>query len=114
MKKSDFYFDLPEELIAQTPIPERDHSRLLVLDKNSGELTHRHFYDLPSFLHEGDCLVLNDSRVLPARLLGSRSSGGGVELVLLRDLGDGKWECLTRPGKKTRSRQIRPFFRQPA
>ena len=102
MKKSDFYFDLPEELIAQTPIPERDHSRLLVLDKNSGELTHRHFYDLPSFLHEGDCLVLNDSRVLPARLLGSRSSGGGVELVLLRDLGDGKWECLSRPGRKTR------------
>ncbi len=102
MKKSDFYFDLPVELIAQTPIPERDHSRLLVLDKNSGELTHRHFYDLPSFLHEGDCLVLNDSRVLPARLLGSRSSGGGVELVLLRDLGDGKWECLSRPGRKTR------------
>ena len=102
MKKSDFYFDLPEELIAQTPIPERDHSRLLVLDKNSGELTHRHFYDLPSFLHEGDCLVLNDSRVVPARLLGSRSSGGGVELVLLRDLGDGKWECLSRPGRKTR------------
>ena len=102
MKKSDFYFDLPVELIAQTPIPERDHSRLLVLDKNSGELTHRHFYDLPSFLHEGDCLVLNDSRVRPARLLGSRSSGGGVELVLLRDLGDGKWECLSRPGRKTR------------
>ena len=102
MKKSDFYFDLPEELIAQTPIPERDHSRLLLLDKNTGEIEHRHFYDLPSFLHPGDCLVLNDSRVLPARLLGRRSSGGGVELVLLRDLGDGKWECLSRPGRKTK------------
>lgn len=102
MKKSDFSFDLPEELIAQTPIAERDHSRLLVLDKITGEIEHRHFYDLPSFLRKGDCLVLNDSRVLPARLLGCRSSGGGVELVLLRDLGDGKWECLSRPGRKTK------------
>ncbi|MBR0207649.1 MAG: tRNA preQ1(34) S-adenosylmethionine ribosyltransferase-isomerase QueA [Oscillospiraceae bacterium] len=102
MKKTDFYFDLPEELIAQTPIPERDHSRLLVLDKESGEIEHKHFYDLPSYLREGDCLVLNDSRVLPARLLGCRSSGGSVELVLLRDLGEGKWECLSRPGRKTR------------
>ena len=102
MKKSDFYFDLPEELIAQTPIRERDHSRLLVLDRETGEIEHRHFYDLPDYLHEGDCLVLNDSRVLPARLLGCRSSGGGVELVLLRDLGEGKWECLSRPGRKTR------------
>ena len=100
MKKSDFSFDLPEELIAQTPIPERDHSRLLVLDKETGEIRHRHFYDLPDYLGEGDCLVLNDSRVLPARLLGCRSSGGSVELVLLRDLGEGKWECLSRPGRK--------------
>ena len=102
MKKSDFYFDLPEELIAQTPIPERDHSRLLVLDKNTGGIEHRHFYDLPSYLRAGDCLVINDSRVLPARLLGCRSSGGGVELVLLRDLGAGRWECLSRPGRKTK------------
>ena len=102
MRKSDFYFDLPEELIAQTPIPERDHSRLLVLDRETGGIEHRHFYDLPSYLHEGDCLVINDSRVLPARLLGCRSSGGGVELVLLRDLGEGRWECLSRPGRKTR------------
>ena len=102
MKKTDFYFDLPEELIAQTPIPERDHSRLLVLDRDTGRIEHRHFYDLPDYLHEGDCLVLNDSRVLPARLLGRRSSGGGVELVLLRDLGEGKWECLSRPGRKTK------------
>ena len=102
MKKSDFYFDLPEELIAQTPLQQRDGSRLLLLDKQTGAIEHRHFYELPEFLGEGDCLVLNDSRVLPARLLGSRSTGGSVELVLLRDLGEGRWECLSRPGKKTR------------
>ncbi len=102
MKKSDFYFELPEELIAQTPLERRDSSRLLLMDKTTGELEHRHFYELSEFLREGDCLVLNDSRVLPARLLGTRSSGGSVELVLLRDLGDGRWECLSRPGKKTR------------
>ena len=102
MNKSDFYFDLPEELIAQTPIERRDASRLLHLDKNTGAIEHRHFYDLPEYLRPGDCLVLNDSRVLPARLIGTRSTGGGVEVVLLRDLGGGDWECLTRPGKKTR------------
>lgn len=102
MKKSDFNFELPEELIAQTPLQRRDQSRLMLLDKTSGEIGHRHFYELPDFLREGDCLVLNDSRVLPARLLGSRESGGGVELVLLRDLGEGRWECLSRPGRKTR------------
>ena len=105
MKKSDFYFDLPEELIAQTPIAERDHSRLLHVDKRTGALEHRHFYDLPEYLREGDCLVLNDSRVLTARLIGARPSGGSVELVLLRDLGNGRWECLSRPGRKTRPGQ---------
>lgn len=102
MKKSDFYFELPEELIAQTPIQQRDHSRMLHIDKSTGALEHRHFYDLPEYLKPGDCLVLNDSRVLPARLIGSRATGGSVELVLLRDLGDGEWECLSRPGRKTR------------
>lgn len=102
MKKSDFFFDLPEELIAQTPLEQRDASRLLHLDKQTGEIEHRHFYELPEYLHKGDCLVLNDTRVLPARLLGCRQSGGGVELVLLRDLGDGRWECLSRPGRKTK------------
>ncbi len=102
MKKSDFYFDLPEELIAQTPLQKRDNSRLLLLDKTTGEWEHRHFFELPDFLREGDCLIANDSRVLPARLLGTRSSGGSVELVLLRDLGNDRWECLSRPGKKTR------------
>lgn len=102
MKKSDFYFDLPEELIAQTPLERRDASRLLLLNKTTGEMEHRHFYDLPDFLNAGDCLVLNDSRVLPARLMGNRLTGGAVEVVLLRDLGAGKWECLTRPGRKTK------------
>ena len=102
MKKSDFYFDLPPELIAQTPIPERDHSRLLCMDKATSELSHRHFYDLPSLLRKGDCLVVNDSRVLPARLIGHRPSGGAAELVLLRDLGEGCWECLCRPGRRLR------------
>lgn len=105
MNKSDFYFDLPEELIAQTPLQKRDTSRLLHLDKHTGEIEHKHFYDLKAYLREGDCLVLNDSRVLPARLIGCRPTGGSIELVLLRDLGDGKWECLSRPGRKTRPGQ---------
>ena len=93
---------MPEELIAQNPLKQRDASRLMLLDKKSGAMEHRHFYELPQFLQPGDCLVLNDSRVLPARLIGQRASGGGVELVLLRDLGDDCWECLSRPGRKTR------------
>jgi len=109
MKKSDFYFDLPEELIAQTPIERRDGSRLLHLDKKTGDVSHDHFYNLPSYLREGDCLVLNDSRVLPARLFGTRLGGGAVEVVLLRDLGEGAWECLTRPGKKTKPGTILSF-----
>lgn len=102
MKKSDFNFYLPEELIAQTPLEKRDSSRLLVLDKATGAIEHHHFYDLPDYLNENDCLVLNNSRVLPARLIGKRTSGGAVELVLLRNLGDGRWECLSRPGRKTK------------
>ena len=102
MEKSDFFFDLPEELIAQTPLEQRDASRLLHLDKKTGEIEHRHFYELPQYLRKGDCLVLNNTRVLPARLLGCRQNGGGVELVLLRDLGEGRWECLSRPGRKTK------------
>lgn len=105
MNKSDFYFDLPEELIAQTPLEKRDSSRLLHLDKQSGELEHGHFTDIKKYIKKGDCLVMNDSRVLPARLIGARPSGGAVELVLLRDLGDNKWECLSRPGRKTKPGQ---------
>ena len=100
MKTSDFYYDLPEELIAQTPLEKRDTSRLMALDRISGDITHKHFYDIIDYLNPGDCLVLNDSRVLPARLLGHRPTGGAVELLLLRDLGDKKWECLAKPGKK--------------
>ena len=105
MKKSDFSFDLPEELIAQTPMEQRDASRLLCLDKQTGAVEHRHFYDLPDLLREGDCLVLNNSRVLPARLIGIRPTGGAVVLVLLRDLGGNRWECLSRPGRKTKPGQ---------
>ena len=103
MKTQDFYFDLPPELIAQTPLDKRDTSRLLVLPKTEGELAHRHFYDLTDYLRPGDCLILNDSRVLPARLLGQRLPGGGAcEVLLLIDRGDNVWECLVRPGKRLR------------
>ncbi len=102
MKKYDFWFDLPEELIAKTTLDKQDESKLLVVDKNTGALEHKSFHDLPSLLRKGDCLVLNDSRVLPARLLGSRESGGAVEILLLKDLGENRWECLSRPGRKTR------------
>ena len=100
MKTHDFWYDLPEELIAQTPLQQRDSSRLCVLDRNTGKVTHRHFFDILDYLQPGDCLVMNDSRVLPARLLGHRPTGGAVELLLLRDLGDKKWECLAKPGRK--------------
>ena len=101
MKTSDFYYDLPPELIAQTPLDRRDGSRLLTLNKETGETAHMHFFDLPKLLRPGDCLVLNDSRVLPARLLGRREPGGGAaEVLLLIDKGDKVWECLVRPGRK--------------
>lgn len=106
MKTSDFYYDLPQELIAQTPLERRDGSRLLLLNKETGAVEHRHFYDLPQFLRPGDCLVLNDSRVLPARLLGRREpSGGAAEVLLLIDRGEKKWECLVRPGRKLHAGQ---------
>ena len=100
MKTSDFWYDLPEELIAQTPLEQRDTSRLLVLDRVSGKVKHQHFYDIIDYLQPGDCLVMNDSRVLPARLLGHRPTGGAVEVLLLKDLGQKKWECLCKPGRK--------------
>ena len=104
MKTSDFYYDLPQELIAQTPIEKRDTSRLMTLDRATGEVGHHHFYELPDFLRPGDCLILNDSRVLPARLLGQRLPGGGAcEVLLLTDKGDKTWECLVRPGRKMRT-----------
>ena len=105
MKTHDFWYDLPEELIAQTPLEKRDTSRLLVMDRQTGEVQHQHFYDIIDNLRPGDCLVMNDSRVLPARLLGHRPTGGAVELLLLRDLGDKKWECLAKPGRKLQAGQ---------
>ena len=103
MKTSDFYYDLPHELIAQTPIEKRDTSRLMTLDRATGAVGHHHFYDLPDFLRPGDCLILNNSRVLPARLVGQRLPGGGIcEVLLLNDRGENIWECLVRPGRKLR------------
>ena len=100
MKTSDFWYDLPEELIAQTPLQQRDSSRLLAVNRETGVWEHRHFYDILDYLNPGDTLVMNDSRVLPARLLGHRPTGGAVEVLLLRDLGDSEWECLVKPGRK--------------
>ena len=102
LKTSDYYYDLPQELIAQTPLERRDGSRLMTLNKETGEVGHHHFYDLPSFLKPGDCLVMNDSRVLPARLIGRRETGGACEVLLLVDRGNDTWECLVRPGRKLR------------
>lgn len=101
LNKSDFYYDLPEELIAQHPIDRRDGSRLLTLDKITGETQHRHFYDIIDMLNPGDCLVLNDTKVLPARLYGIKHpTGAKVEFLLLKDKGDDIWECITGPGKR--------------
>ncbi len=103
MKKSDFYFDLPEELIAQSPAEQRDHSRLLVIGKTSGKLMHRHFFDIIDYLHEGDCLVLNNSKVLPARIYGIKEdTGAKVEFLLLNNKGNDIWECIAGPGKRAK------------
>lgn len=102
-KTSDFYYDLPEELIAQTPIKERDHSRLLVLDKQTGGLEHKHFYDVINYLNEGDCLVINDTKVLPARLYGTKKDTNAlIEILLLKRIDHNRWETLVKPGKKAR------------
>lgn len=102
MKTSDFYYELPKELIAQDPLPDRSSSRLLVLDRDNGKTEHCIFSDVRKYLRSGDCLVLNDTKVIPARLLGVKDTGAAVEVFLLKRLGDGEWECLVRPGKKLR------------
>ena len=102
MKTSDFYFDLPEEQIAQVPLKDRTSSRLMVLDKETGATKHQHFYDIIDYLNEGDCLVLNNTRVIPARLFGARPSGGKVEFLLLTRKDEKRWEVLVKPGKKAR------------
>ena len=103
MKTKDFYYDLPEELIAQDPLEKREMSKLMVLDKISGEIEHKVFKDIIDYLEPGDCLVLNDTKVLPARLYGNRvSTGGMVEILLLKRVDKDVWECLVKPGKKAK------------
>ena len=102
MKLSDFMYDLPEARIAQTPVEPRDHSRLMVLHRDTGAIEHRHFYDIIDYLNPGDCLVVNETKVIPARLYGERPTGGACEVLLLKQLGPKRWETLVRPGKKLR------------
>lgn len=103
MLKSDFYYDLPEELIAQHPCDKRENSRLMLLDKNTGEISHEHFYNIIDHLNPGDCLILNNTKVIPARIYGTRKDTDAVvEFLLLKDLGGDKWECLAGPGKKAK------------
>ena len=103
MKTSDFMYDLPEELIAQTPVEPRDHSRLMVVNRDTGAIEHKHFYDVIDYLNPGDSLIINETRVIPARLIGERAGGGACEILLLKQLGPKKWETLVRPGKKLRT-----------
>ena len=104
MKKSDFYYDLPEELIAQTPLAQRDHSRLMLLDRKTGRMEHKHFYDVIDQLSPGDCLVINDTRVLPARLYGHKTGTGSapVEVLLLEQMEGDLWDCIVYPGRRLR------------
>lgn len=113
MKTSDFYFDLPKEFIAQTPTEPRDHAKLLVYDRHTKTVSHRHFYDLPEYLKKGDCLVINETRVLPARLIGERKDTGSfIEFLLLRRESTDVWEILARPGKKAKPGQRFVFGRE--
>ena len=110
LKKSDFYFDLPQELIAQDPLEDRSSSRLLVLDKNTGEISHHIFRDIIDYLHPEDCLVLNNTKVIPARLLGEREgTGGHVEVLLLKRKEADVWETLVKPGRKCKPGQRLTF-----
>ncbi len=102
LKTSDFYYELPKELIAQTPAQPRDSSRLMVIDRKRKTVEHRHFYDITEYLKEGDCLIVNDSRVLPARIYGTKKTGARVEFLLLSQSYGNVWECLSKPGKKAR------------
>ena len=102
MKKSEFYYNLPQELIAQHPAEQRDHSRLMTLDRATGEVGHMHFYELPGLLREGDCLIMNDSRVLPARIFGLNENGSANEFLLLRQIEPNVWESITKPGRRAK------------
>ena len=110
MKVEDFDFDLPKELIAQTPLKKRDSSRLLVLDKKTGNIEHKHFVDILDYLNEGDTLVLNDTKVIPARLIGEKEETGAViEILMLKDKGNDVWECLTKPAKRVKEGTVINF-----
>ena len=103
MKKSDFYYDLPKELIAQHPVEPRDSSKLMIVDRINGKITHKHFYDILDELNSGDCLIVNNTRVLPARIFGTKDETGAVvEFLLLTNKGDDIWECITGPGKRAK------------
>ena len=118
MNKSDFYYDLPEELIAQTPLEKRDSSRLLVLDKNTGDVEHKRFSDITDYLKKGDTLVLNDTKVIPARLFGVKEDTmAHIEILLLKNILGNEWECLVKPAKRVKigtivkfSEEISVFF----
>ena len=113
METKDFYYDLPKELIAQTPVEPRDSSRLLVMDKTSGELEHRHFSNIIEYLQPGDCLIVNDSRVLPARIYGNKKdTGGHVEFLLLTQKEQDVWEVLAKPGRKSTAGNMVCFRRR--
>src|SRR5574344_1301566 len=110
MKTEDFDYDLPEELIAQTPLMDRDASRMMVLDKATGEIEDKHFYDIIDYLNSGDTLILNDTKVIPARLYGTKEDTGAViEMLMLKDKGDDNWECLCRPAKRVKVGTILDF-----
>lgn len=103
LKTSDFYYDLPEELIAQSPLEDRTNSRLMILDKQNGSITHKHFYDIVDYIDSGDCIVINDTKVLPARLYGvKKDTNALIEFLLLKRIDDKRWETLVKPGKKAK------------
>ena len=107
MKTDDFDYELPKELIAQTPLKNRNGSRMMVLDKNTGEFSDNHFTDLINYLNKGDTLVLNDTKVIPARLIGHKiDTGAVIEVLMLKDLGGDTWECLTKPAKRIKEGTI--------
>ena len=115
MKRQDFYYDLPEELIAQDPLKDRSSSRLLVLDKESGAVSHHVFREITDYLEEGDCLVINDTKVIPARLIGSKiGTNAKIEILLLKRKENNVWETLVKPGKEGESRNEDQLWRRPS
>ena len=110
MNKQDFYFDLPQELIAQEPLKERSSSRLMCLDKNTGKFSHKHFYDIVDMLNPGDCLILNNTKVIPARLYGHKEgTGGSIEFLLLHKHSLDTWEVILKPGRRAKPGAIFEF-----